>query len=36
VFLQDEDGNPIQGEFQFWLPPRTFQVGVSVDMDWTR
>jgi outer membrane receptor protein involved in Fe transport len=36
VFLQDEDGNPIQGDFQFWLPPRTFQVGVSVDMDWTR
>ena len=36
VFLQDEDGNPIEGEFQFWLPPRTFQVGVSVDMDWTR
>jgi outer membrane receptor for ferrienterochelin and colicins len=36
VFLQDEGGNPIEGEFQFWLPPRTFQVGVSVDMDWTR
>ena len=36
VFLQDENGNPIQGEFQFWLPPRTFQAGVSVDMDWTR
>ncbi len=36
VFLQDEDGNPIVGDFQFWLPPRTFQVGVTVDMDWTR
>ena len=36
VFLQDEDGNPIEGDFQFWLPPRTFQAGVTVDMDWTR
>jgi outer membrane receptor for ferrienterochelin and colicins len=36
VFLQDENGNPIEGDFQFWLPPRTFQAGITVDMDWTR
>jgi outer membrane receptor protein involved in Fe transport len=35
VFLVDVNGGPIPGEFQFWLPPRTFQVGVTIDMDWT-
>jgi outer membrane receptor for ferrienterochelin and colicins len=36
VFQLDADGNPIPGEFQFWLAPRGFQAGISVDMDWTR
>jgi hypothetical protein len=35
-FLQDEESSPIEGEFQLWLPPRSFPVGVSGDMDWTR
>jgi outer membrane receptor for ferrienterochelin and colicins len=36
VFRLDADGNPIPGEFQFWLVPRSFQAGITVDMDWTR
>ena len=36
VFALDGNGNPLPGEFQFWLAPRGFQAGISVDMDWTR
>jgi outer membrane receptor for ferrienterochelin and colicins len=34
IFLANADGTPVQGQFQVWLAPRTFQVGVRVDMDW--
>lgn len=36
VFLFDNTGHPIQGDFQVWLAPRTFLVGITLDMDWTR
>ncbi len=36
IFLRNPDGTPVQGEFQIWLPPRTFQAGITLDMDWTR
>jgi outer membrane cobalamin receptor len=36
VFLANADGTPVQGQFQVWLAPRTFQVGVTLDMDWAR
>jgi outer membrane receptor for ferrienterochelin and colicins len=36
IFLRNPDGTPVQGEFQVWLPPRTFQAGITLDMDWTR
>ena len=28
IFLANADGTPVQGQFQVWLAPRTFQVGV--------
>ncbi len=36
IFLRNPDGTPVQGEFQVWLAPRTFQAGITLDMDWTR
>ena len=36
IFLANADGTPVQGQFQVWLAPRTFQVGVILDMDWAR
>ncbi len=36
VFLANADGTPVQGQFQVWLAPRTFQVGVILDMDWAK
>jgi outer membrane receptor for ferrienterochelin and colicins len=36
VFLANADGTPVEGQFQVWLAPRTFQAGVMVDLDWTR
>jgi outer membrane receptor protein involved in Fe transport len=36
IFLSNADGTPVQGQFQVWLPPRTFQFGITVDMDWAR
>jgi outer membrane cobalamin receptor len=36
VFLANADGTPVQGQFQAWLAPRTFQFGVTVDTDWAR
>jgi len=36
IFLANPDGTPVQGQFQVWLPPRTFQAGITLDMDWTR
>ena len=34
IFLRDESGNPVPGDFQVWLAPRTFLVGITIDMDW--
>jgi len=36
IFLANPDGTPVQGQFQVWLAPRTFQAGITLDMDWTR
>jgi len=36
IFLANADGTPVQGQFQVWLAPRTFQIGVILDMDWAR
>jgi outer membrane cobalamin receptor len=36
IFLANADGTPVQGQFQVWLAPRTFQVGLILDMDWAR
>jgi outer membrane receptor for ferrienterochelin and colicins len=36
IFLANADGTPVEGQFQVWLAPRTFQVGVTVDMDFAR
>jgi outer membrane cobalamin receptor len=33
IFLANADGTPVQGQFQVWLAPRTFQVGVILDME---
>jgi outer membrane receptor for ferrienterochelin and colicins len=35
VFLANADGTPVEGQFQVWLAPRTFQLGVTFDLDWT-
>ena len=34
IFLANADGTPVQGQFQVWLAPRTFQIGVRLGMDW--
>jgi outer membrane receptor for ferrienterochelin and colicins len=36
IFLANADGSPVEGQFQVWLAPRTFQVGITLDMDWAR
>ncbi len=36
VFLANPDGSPVQGQFQVWLAPRTFQAGLILDADWGR
>ncbi len=36
IFLRRADGSPVPGEFQIWLAPRTFQVGITMDLDWMR
>ncbi len=36
VFLANPDGTPVQGQFQVWLAPRTFQVGLTLDADFAR
>jgi outer membrane receptor for ferrienterochelin and colicins len=36
IFLANPDGTPVQGQFQVWLAPRTFQVGVTLDLDFAR
>jgi outer membrane receptor for ferrienterochelin and colicin len=32
VFLYGADGQPIQGQFQAWIAPRTFLIGFTVDV----
>jgi outer membrane receptor for ferrienterochelin and colicins len=32
IFRRGIDGQPIPGDFQVWIPPRTFLVGLTVDM----
>jgi outer membrane receptor for ferrienterochelin and colicins len=32
VFLRNAQGQPVQGDFQAWLAPRTFLAGVTVDL----
>ena len=34
IFTRDPAGSPIPGDFQVWLPPRTFGFGITIDMDW--
>jgi outer membrane receptor for ferrienterochelin and colicins len=36
VFLANPDGSPVEGQFQVWLAPRTFQVGIRLGADWGR
>lgn len=36
IFRRNAAGDPIPGEFQVWLSPRTFLAGVSVDFQLTR
>jgi outer membrane cobalamin receptor len=36
IFLANADGTPVEGQFQVWLAPRTFQVGVTIDADFGR
>jgi outer membrane receptor for ferrienterochelin and colicins len=37
VYNRDLQGNPVTNELlQVWLAPRTFQGGVTIDMDWTK
>jgi outer membrane receptor for ferrienterochelin and colicins len=35
IFLRDSQGNPVQGDFLVWLPPRTLLFGITIDLDWT-
>jgi outer membrane receptor for ferrienterochelin and colicins len=36
IFRVDKNGNPVPNDYQIWLAPRTFQAGITVDMDWTK
>ena len=36
VFLANADGTPVTGQFQVWLAPRSYQVGVNVELDRAR
>lgn len=36
IFRRDAQGQPIQGDFQVWLAPRTFLAGVTFDVEWLR
>lgn len=33
IFLRRADGSEVAGDFQIWLAPRTFQVGMTLDLD---
>lgn len=36
VFLANADGTPVTGQFQVWLAPRSYQLGVNVELDRAR
>jgi outer membrane receptor for ferrienterochelin and colicins len=36
IFLANPDGTPVEGQFQVWLAPRSFQVGLRFDGEWGR
>ena len=36
IFLRTANGEPVQENFQVWIAPRTFQAGLTLDLDWTR
>ena len=36
IFLRNAQGEPVAGDFQVWLAPRTFLAGATVDLDWAR
>lgn len=36
VFRTNAAGEPIPNDFQIWLAPRTFQAGLTLDLDFTR
>jgi outer membrane receptor for ferrienterochelin and colicins len=36
IFRRDKNGQPVQGEYQVWIAPRTLLGGITVEMDWTR
>jgi hypothetical protein len=36
VFRTNAAGEPIPNDFQIWLAPRTFQAGITMDLDFTR
>ncbi len=36
IFRRNRAGEPIAGDFQVWIAPRTFLAGITVDMDWVK
>lgn len=36
VFRRLANGEPVPGDFQVWIAPRTIQAGLTLDLDWTR
>ena len=36
IFLRNAQGQPVAGDFQVWLAPRTFLAGLTVDFDWAQ
>ncbi|HSL24482.1 MAG TPA: TonB-dependent receptor [Vicinamibacterales bacterium] len=36
ILRRNREGEPIAGDFQVWLAPRTFLAGITVDMDWAQ
>ena len=36
IYRRTADGNPVQGDFIVWTAPRTFQGGLTIDLNFTR
>jgi outer membrane receptor for ferrienterochelin and colicins len=36
IFRRDAGGHPVPGDFIVWIAPRTFQAGLTIDLDFTR